>query len=164
MKWDKIKQELLKGVFEKNSGCLVAGTKDFFEENDISRSADSVLEVDSNQSFSGKTFILHKKQWTPAELENIATSYQFELANLWMRPDLDANTAAKDSNNFWNVIDEINSPSNHNFDVPESPIQTIGCLGDGDWIFWTNPTPDKFDMVLENMKMLFLKLDIGMKD
>lgn len=160
--WDTVKLEFLKEMFENKAGCLLAASLFAIKDNRIGR-LDSIVEINSNNQ---KTYLLASDQWNLAELEKIATCYQFELAELWMRPDLDSTAARKisktDADEFWQLVDNLNTP-NCNYDQLDDHIQVVGCLGDGDWIFWTNPSPEKADFILKAMKTLFANLNVQME-
>ena len=158
--WDRVKHELLKAVFENNSGCLVTESTYAFEDNDIERT-DSMRQVESADGRT-TTYVLPNEKWTEVDLRKIATSSQFELSELWMRPDLDSSAAQKmtrkDAEELWLFADQLNS-LDFNYDQFDQHIQMIGCLADGDQLLWTNPAPEKVDSILQNIKELDLKID-----
>lgn len=160
-KWDSVKHELLNWIFENNLGCLVTASVYTFTDNNIH--SDSILELDSN---AGKTYVLPNERWKREELKTVARSFQFEVAELWMRPDLGPDAAANmtsiDADNFWQLIDELTSADYH-FDDLDTRIQAVGCLTDGDRLLWTNPSFQRTKFVLDNLKRLCTKLEIGIE-
>lgn len=157
-KWNRVKHELLNKILEKNAGCLITDSKFTFTHNNIPSS--STIKIDSS---TRRTFVLPHEHWSRDELEKVATSGQFEIGEIWMIPDMTSTSAAMitalEVETFWKFAYDLDSVDS-NFDKLNVQFQAIGCLSDGNLIVWTNPSPEKIDSVVENLKKLCLELQV----
>ena len=62
------------------------------------------------------------------------------------------------------VFENQATKSESSLDSVGSDFELIGCLGDGDWIIWTNPPVEEASTIVENLKKVLLQSDISLEE
>lgn len=165
-KWSCVKHEFFFRVLENRPACLFTNSDHSFDWCNT-KDLGSVLKKESTETCSGKTYILPKNRWTKDELKEVSSLWQLDVEDIWMRPDLDANAAvemtAEDADIFWKFY--LSKLHTGDFDLIDGNIETIGGIGDGEIIVWSNPvSPEKLDSVLADLKRLAVELEVKTED
>ncbi len=85
-KWDQVKVDVLQGAITCSPGCLVAYTRLGVAVQHFKRAGS--MKVTYTFDKNAKMFLVHKEEWSWAELLDIATeSVYFSSNKFWMLPN-----------------------------------------------------------------------------
>ena len=162
-KWDTVKQEVLGGGFKSGPGCLVTYTQTGVDITEFIRA--NSMQVKYTLNDTSEMFLVHKEKWSQAELDDVATrSLYFRLSILWMLPNMDKamslNEAIEVSKFLWSLY-PLSFDSKF---LVEGEWETIGYKCDGKFMTWTNPSQERADLVVENLKKLCSELEIELEE
>ncbi len=163
-KWDKVKLEILGGAFENNPGCLVTYTEyAAVDENDFIR-VGAILKQYSLTEKS-KMLLVVKDKWSRTELDDIANDNIYFSSNmLWMLPNMDKIISLNEAEQVGKFLCNLNSLCFESDFTDKGEWEAIGCKGDDQDMTWTNPSTQRVDLVVENLKKLCSDLKIELEE
>ena len=161
-KWTKVKQEVLEGAFNSSPGGLVASTKFRVYNQEFKRA--SSIQAKYTLTDNSKMFLVQKDKWSQVELEVIATkSIYFGNNFLWMLPNMDKVVSLNEAVELSHFMRHLRSLRIDSEFLPNGDWETMGCLYNEE-MTWTNPSLQRADMVVENLKKLCSELQIEFKE
>ncbi len=162
-KWDTVKQEVLGEAFKSGPGCLVTYTQTGVDITEFIRA--NSMQVKYTLNDTSEMFLVHKEKWSRAELNDVATrSLYFRLNILWMLPNMDKvmtlSEAVELCTFLWTLY-----PLNFDSEIlVKGEWETIGYKCDGKFMTWTNPSSQRADLVVENLRKLCSELEIKLEE
>jgi len=161
--WDKVKQEVLGGAFGISPGCLVTYSQRDIDDQDFIRASSMLVQYSLTDK--SKMFLVLKDKWSRAELDDIAIGMQFGMDELWMLPNVDKIMSLNECEEFCNYMRDLNSGVEVDSDLIEKGVQweTISICDDEE-IRWTNPSQERADLVVENLKKLCSEREIEFEE
>ncbi len=154
-KWKRVKLYVLGGAFNSSPGSLVSYTRFGVYKQHFKRAGSMKVQYTFNTFLDKSRMILvHKDEWTWDELVDIATESVFFSSNmLWMLPNTDkimSLNEAEKVDEFLCKLDSLNFDSEF---LDEGEWETVGCKN-SDEMTWTNPSPQRVDLVVDSLKKL----------
>jgi len=170
--WTQVKQELLAGAFGvQNPGFMVTNGHYFISNIDLlSTGPITIHKIDRFYRDWNYGFFVFKEKWSRTELEDIVTDgYYWRGESIWMLPNINKMLSEEEAQELWAIVDVMSlcEPLDCNLlNIKENGLEAIGCFDDyGSSILWTNPsTPEKLDLVVNNLKQLCLYLKVELKE
>ena len=164
-KWNRVKQEMLGGVFESEKpACMVTDCIYFFTDHpELLDSGPITVHNIHVLNTEWDAFYMIKGKWSRDELDDVVTEYRFGATLLWMLPNMEKTLSEKEAQEFWAIVNMSEGNIDQNL-LDKSELETIGCFFKGDSILWTNPSPEKVDLVVENLKKLCSELKVELKE
>ena len=161
--WDKVKQEVLGGAFNSSPGGLVAYSRLRVDAQNFTRASSMQVKYTFNEKC--KMYLVHKDKWSRAELDDIATnSLYFGLNILWTLPNMDKVMSLNEAAEFTNFLCKLDSSTFDSEFLDEGEWETIGGNIWDESMEWMNPSPQRVDLVVENLKKLCSELKIELEE
>ncbi len=161
-KWEKVKLDFLEGAFQSSPGCLVGHTRFRVEKQDFTRA--SSMQVKYTFYENTKMFLVHKDKWSRTELDDITTdSFYYQINTLWMLPNMDKVPSLNEAENIYQFLCGLYHLTCDSEHLDKGELETIGCVYDEE-MTWTKPSPQRADLVVENLKKLCSELEIELQE
>jgi len=159
-----VKLEILEGAFKINpAGCFIAYSTPLRFEKQYFKPPNSI-QVKYTLTDKTKMFLVQKKEWSRAELDDLATdSICFALNIRWMLPNMEKVMTLNEAIELGGFLSNLSFLKFDSEYLDKGEWETIGCIRDEE-MTWTNPPPQSADLVVENLKKRCSELEIELKE